>query len=129
MTDPLSAADRMGGGVIVSGTRHAVERSVVVARLAPLGLKWLAHGGARGVDEIARNWALAAGVVPICFQAPWKAIGKGAGTLRNAMMVELMQPRGVLCFPCKHSKGTWDMKRRAEAAGMQVVVVEVDCDD
>lgn len=59
-------------------------------------------GGARGVDTLARNWAIANGIDYIEFSADWEGLGKSAGYTRNKLM-----------HVCSHSTlAIWDGESR-----------------
>lgn len=77
------------------------------------------HGGARGADRLAGDWAAERGVPCMVFPAAWAGIGKGAGPVRNGWMLEHGRPHGVLAFP--GGSGTADMVRRAIDAGVPVI--------
>ncbi len=79
-------------------------------------------GGAKGADALAHAWALANGVRCKVFMADWLGHGKSAGPRRNERMLREGKPDLVLAFP--GGRGTADMVRRAEKAGVQVVAVE-----
>lgn len=76
------------------------------------------QGGAAGADRAARDWAAAKGTVYVTFHAPWKGLGKAAGPARNVAMLAYIRPDVVAAFP--GGKGTADMVKRAEAAGIRV---------
>lgn len=81
----------------------------------------IVHGGARGVDVVASQWALtraALGIMEEPHPADW-TIGKQAGMKRNAAMVKLGASL-CLAFPRKDSKGTWGCLRLAADAGIPV---------
>lgn len=112
--------------VIISGTREGVPDEKILQRmmLLPDGCT-IIEGGARGVDRQA------AGIVERaphkkfkheCFPADWETYGKVAGPIRNQRMLDAGADL-VLAFPGPASKGTWDMVRRAEKAGIVVEVV------
>jgi hypothetical protein len=81
----------------------------------------LIHGAARGADTLAEKWAEANGVTSNAYPADWKRDGKAAGPMRNQRMLDQCKPHIVIAFP--GGKGTADMIRRAEAAGVPVVRV------
>lgn len=83
----------------------------------PYGLEVI-HGGAKGADDLADQWA----VVNWCkiheFKADWDKHGKAAGYIRNKQMLEEGQPDLVIAFP--GGKGTAMMKDIARKAGVEV---------
>ena len=80
----------------------------------------LIHGGARGADSLAGNWAMLRCIARQSFPAKWEVHGKAAGPIRNAEMLA-EKPSLVVAFPGGH--GTADMVRRAKAAGVEVIEV------
>lgn len=87
----------------------------------------IVHGNATGADTIADNWAIkrnAADGTEWCKRivrpADWHKHGRAAGAIRNSEML-LEQPEIVIAFP--GGRGTADMVRKAQAAG--VLVLEV----
>lgn len=82
----------------------------------------IVHGGARGADTLADAWALANGCERIAYPADWKAHGRAAGPIRNALMLEREKPDLVVAFP--GGKGTADMVSKARAAGIEVLTAE-----
>lgn len=78
----------------------------------------LIHGGARGADDMAACWARQNGVNQRTFKPDWQAFGKAAGPIRNERMLREGKPDLVIAFP--GGRGTADMVRRAESAGVPV---------
>jgi len=79
------------------------------------------HGGAKGADEIGGKWAEWKGLPVFECRANWTKFGKGAGPIRNQWMLEHGRPDLVVAFPTPKSVGTYDMIRRAEEAGVEVM--------
>ena len=77
------------------------------------------HGAARGADEMAGHWARRNGVTEIAYPADWATHGRAAGPIRNQAMINDQNPDMVLA--CHGGRGTLDMVRRAERAGIPVV--------
>lgn len=77
------------------------------------------HGGALGADEGAGYWAHGEGIPAVRFPANWRKHGKAAGPIRNAKMIADGKPDVVIAFP--GGRGTADMIRQAEAAGVPVI--------
>lgn len=71
----------------------------------------LIHGGARGADWLAGQWARKRSVPCRVFPADWKTHGTKAGPLRNQQMLEEGRPDLVVAFP--GGRGTRDMLLRA----------------
>ncbi len=76
------------------------------------------EGGARGADTLARDWAKARLVKCVTVPADWTTHGKAAGPIRNQRMVDEFKPDLVVAFA--GGRGTADMIRRAETAGLEV---------
>ena len=110
-----------GVRVLVCGGRDNLDRAFVFAMLdqvlAKHPLMAICHGGATGVDQIAGEWASTHDVPVTEFAADW-SLGSKAGPLRNARMLDEFRPTGVVAFP--GGRGTADMTRQAEAAGLPV---------
>ena len=77
------------------------------------------HGGARGADTLAGEWADAHGFPVRVYRADWKLNGKAAGPIRNKIMLDHGKPDLVIAF--HGGRGTDDMIKRARAAGIDVV--------
>ena len=77
------------------------------------------HGGARGVDTFAGEWAAGHGIPVSVYPADWKRDGKAAGVLRNQRMLDEGKPDLVIAF--HGGRGTEDMVTRARKAGVNVV--------
>lgn len=79
--------------VLVTGGRDYADRQRVFDALDTMLLLYgkllVIHGGARGVDTFAEEWAKSRQQVYFCFPAEWNEYGKRAGTLRNEEMAEL----------------------------------------
>lgn len=82
----------------------------------------LVHGAARGADSLAARIAAEWHWPVVAYPADWKTHGKAAGSIRNQQMLDT-KPDLVLAFPTPQSRGTWDMVRRAQAAGVRTIVV------
>jgi YspA, cpYpsA-related SLOG family len=114
-----------------------------------LGPMTLVHGDAPGADEIADEWgqfildklrfmavmydkdgfsltiekhpARKPCETPGCWDHSFKALGKGAGPIRNQVLVD----RGAdicLAFPLPDSRGTFDCIHRAKYAGIPIEI-------
>lgn len=110
--------------VLVCGGRDYCDSSTVwgeldtIRRNVPHDTMRVIQGGARGADQIAREWCCNREVAYENYAADWKVHGKAAGPLRNQRMLDQGKPDLVLAFP--GGRGTADMVRRAEAAGVAV---------
>jgi hypothetical protein len=79
------------------------------------------RGRLSGVDALAEEWAIHNELPYIGVPALWSAQGKGAGPIRNQLIVdsELIRPDICVAFP--GGRGTADMVRRCMAAGISVL--------
>lgn len=116
--------------VLVCGGRDMDDEELVFFTLdqihAKEPIKVVIEGGARGADRHAKAWAEGHGICVMTFFANWDHDGKAAaGPIRNARMLKYGQPDMVLAFPTPDSKGTWDMVRRTERAGIKLAIFEV----
>jgi hypothetical protein len=93
------------------GRRVPSDRPIVVVDGLAAGLDCIAHGYALG-----RMWGTER------HPADWDTHGKGAGSIRNQAMVDLGADV-CLAFPTASSVGTWDCVRRANKAGIRVIIV------
>jgi hypothetical protein len=87
-------------------------------KIFPSGWTYLIHGGARGADTLAGEWAKKHCVPTLICWANWDAYGKSAGFHRNKLMLELGQPDLVIAMP--GGKGTAMMIDLAKKAGVRV---------
>lgn len=76
------------------------------------------HGGARGADEMARQWAMNNEVPHTCYPAKWTQLRNAAGPARNAQM--LLEGNVEYCIAFPGNAGTADMRRKCVEAGVAV---------
>jgi hypothetical protein len=114
---PPSEVKRIG----VTGGRDFDSWHLVVhvLRQMPEGAV-LVHGAAPGADSQCAEWWDMQGRVCEAHPAAWGTHGKAAGPLRNQEMVDSGLDL-LLAFP--GGRGTADMTRRAQAAGVPVLDV------
>lgn len=110
--------------VLVCGGRDFDDESFVVNALFRLeddrgDFDVVIHGGATGADSHAGVFAQLRHAKVIVFRAAWKKYGKKAGPLRNQRMIDEGKPDLVVAF--SGGRGTADMVRRAQDAGIEVV--------
>lgn len=75
-------------------------------------------GGARGADALGEDWAIVNWTGLEIFKADWDTHGKKAGILRNQDMLD----SGIdLAVQFPGGRGTQDMRRRLDKAGVKVV--------
>ncbi len=82
------------------------------------------EGDCRGADQMAGAIAEMMGMEVKKFPADWDKYHKGAGPIRNQQMLDEGKPDIVLAFHSNigESKGTMDMIRRANKAGLVVTL-------
>ena len=110
--------------VLVCGGRDFQDKARVFATLDGLDPALVIHGGARGADALAGEWAESRGVECQVYPADWRRHGRAAGPIRNREMLEQSKPDLVVAFP--GGVGTAHMARIARAAGYRVIEVEAE---
>ena len=109
--------------ILVCGGRNYADREAVFRALDEVCIDnpdcavTVIQGGADGADALAREWCNARAIPCLNVPADWKAHGRAAGPLRNQRMLTY-KPHLVIAFP--GGRGTADMVRRAEIAGIEV---------
>lgn len=93
---------------------------IMDAAITRLNLSCVIHGNADGADKMAGFWAAARGLDVEPYPADWSK-GKSAGPARNALMLT-KSPDMVIAFP--GGRGTADMVRQAEKAGVRVIRID-----
>lgn len=88
-----------------------------------LKIERVIHGGCRGADEGAGDWAKSEHIAVVACPANWKKHGKAAGPIRNREMLAVHQPDFVIALP--GGRGTADMISAAESAGIPVIKARV----
>lgn len=119
--------------LLVCGSRDWTDRDVIgrtlMDAITRLGVTRLVHGGARGADTIAADYAyfrIAAANV-IAFPGDWKRDGRAAGPIRNARMLREAKPDACIAFSNRPvTPGTRDMIERCLRAGVQTWLVTPD---
>lgn len=109
--------------VLVCGGRDFAQPDQMATVLALYPMSVLIHGGQRGADIMAGDWAGRNGITTDPYPVSEKIDGKwpGAGPKRNARMLRNGRPDLVLAFP--GGKGTSNMVQQARRAGVPVVEV------
>lgn len=107
--------------VLVCGSRDWTDKDAIYRAIRSVpGVSAILHGGARGADRIAGEYARDHGILEEVYPADWTHLGRSAGPIRNQHMLEHGHPDLVLAFPTPYGKGTWDMMFRAHRAGVRV---------
>ena len=87
--------------------------------IAEVGSIQVIAGGAKGADTVAAEYSTHyLKQEPEVYLADWDTHGRAAGPIRNQRMIDEGKPDLVLAFP--GGRGTDDMVRRAEKAGIEV---------
>lgn len=83
------------------------------------------HGKCRGADSIGGYLAFAKGMHVITERADWTKYKKGAGPVRNQLILDKYHPDMVVGFHNNYekSKGTKDMLMRAKKANIYTILV------
>lgn len=112
--------------VLVCGGRDYTNYSEIEYQLGGIhaehGIDVIIEGGASGADTLGRYWAQSENIKCVTYPANWKKYRKSAGPIRNQRMLVEGKPDLVVAFP--GGRGTADMTRRAEAAGIPVIYVK-----
>src|SRR5215217_1020713 len=82
-------------------------------------------GMAKGADTMAVQFAEQYGMPCLKFPADWARYGKGAGPVRNQLMLDQGKPNLIVAFPMQSSRGTRDMINRGLMEDVEVIVIEV----
>lgn len=114
--------------LIVAGSRHIEDYDEVRFAIEDADLLFgpideIVHGGARGVDKLANEWAIRMDVPVKVFEAEWDKHGKAAGPRRNHDMAEYGD--ALVAVWDGESRGTKVMIQKALAHGMDVLVKQV----
>lgn len=111
--------------LLVCGGRDYSDKARVYHALDKIMVRWqivvLMHGGAKGADALADQWAddrcIATMIFPVN-DGQWRLLGNKAGPLRNARMLRDGRPTAVVALP--GGRGTAGMCKLAEDAGVPV---------
>lgn len=103
--------------------KNAKDELSFASGLSNFTIDKIIHGGCRGADEGAGEWAKSEHIPVVVCQADWKKHGKAAGPIRNQLMIDLHKPDFVIALP--GGKGTENMIRLAESHGIKVIRAEV----
>lgn len=112
--------------VLIYGSRSWTDSDAIgaVVSTLPQGAVVI-HGGARGADQIAGMWARSHGLREEVYLADWAKYARSAGPRRNQQMLDDGKPTRAYGFrSAGESRGTDDMTRRLQAAGIPHEVTE-----
>jgi hypothetical protein len=116
--------------VLICGSRDWSDYARIKADLLALQesrgpIALVITGGARGADLWGHTAARAFGIASTEFYADWDRHGKAAGPIRNREMLDVGRPDLVLAYRTRpDSRGTNDMIRKAQQAGIETVIVD-----
>ena len=116
--------------VLICGSRHYDNYDKVKETVKSLvdehGKIIIIEGGAKGADTLAKNAAIELGIEYREYKADWKRYGRAAGPKRNQLMIDTENPDLVIAFheDLESGKGTKDMLKRAEKAGVKTIIYE-----
>jgi len=108
---------------IIAGSRDISDPTLLedVIIKSGINISEVVCGGARGVDNLGREWANNGNVVPVkLFNAQWNTFGKSAGYKRNIQMAEYAD--ALIAIWDGESRGTKHMIDTAKAYGLYVHV-------
>jgi len=113
---------------IVTGSRRWADAQAIFDALEAYGPDLVVHGGARGADRFAGEWAHEHGVeTRVVEPEPGPFAGK-APLVRNRELMAYGRGRAdagdeVMCFafPLPGTGGTWDAIRAAKRWGVEVL--------
>lgn len=112
--------------VLVCGGRDFSDVDFLEIRLDELHEKYnftkLVHGGARGADVLAGDWAFSREIPRKVYKADWEMYRNAAGPIRNQQMLDSENIGLVVAF--KGGNGTADMVKRAKKAGIKVLEIK-----
>ena len=111
--------------VLICGDRNWTDEKTIeeyIKTLPPQSV--VINGMCRGVDKIARRFALKHGHSTMDFPAKWGKFGRAAGPIRNRQMILDGEPDLVIAFHnnLTESKGTKDMLEQAGKASIESIL-------
>ena len=109
----------------VVGSRYFTDYEFVKSKLNQhLPIDMIVSGGAPGVDSLAERYAHEHNIPCKIFPADWKRYGRGAGPIRNTLIVNMATM--MIAFPGPNPKGTKDSITKAEKKNIPVYRYDVD---
>lgn len=111
--------------ILFCGDRNWIDQGKVIDAFIKYQPTVVIEGQASGADLMSRVEAEKRGITVLPFPADWARYGRAAGPIRNRQMLEEGKPELVVAFHSNisASKGTANMVRQAERAGIKVVVI------
>ena len=107
---------------IIAGGREVTDPKVLEAALKEYSghITTVICGGAKGADELGRQWGKANNIPVEEFAASWSTYGRKAGFMRNLQMAE--NAEALVALWNGESKGTANMITVAKARKLKVFV-------
>lgn len=111
---------------VICGGRHVKDPGIVYAAVldSKFTITEVVCGGARGADELGRQWAEQRGIPVKMFLADWDKFGKSAGAIRNNDMAKYCEQ--VIAIWNGKSHGTKNMIASARRSGKPVFIFQVN---
>ena len=114
--------------ILITGSRFILDKDIIFKELDDIyrkyGIESIIHGGARGVDTIAGEWAKKNDILVQIFKANWNEYGNAAGPIRNIQMLD-EKPDLVVAFPKGISRGTRHCIKHARKRNIHIEVIEI----
>lgn len=112
--------------VIVAGSRSIDNYDLIEECIQESGfiVNEVVSGGAKGVDRVGEAWAAAHRIAITRFPADWETHGKAAGPIRNGLMADYAD--ALIAIWDGESRGTKNMIKTAERAGLPIMVWEIE---
>jgi len=118
---------------LICGGRDFNDKELFRSHISPLRNKWAwplkiicgydpEKKYPPGADHMAYSYAQFFGLAKETYPYHYH-LGKRGGSSRNQQMLDEGKPDLVVAFPTKNSKGTYDMIRRAQKAGVETLVI------
>lgn len=111
--------------VIIAGSRfYTTHFHLVLSAVAQSGftITEVVSGGANGIDLLGEKWAKENDIPIKTFEAKWNQHGKGAGPIRNQLMVDYADALIAIPHEIRYSVGTQDVIKKAQEKGIPVYV-------
>ena len=109
---------------IITGGRNVHMSRDQLETLNEVHARWefseVVVGDASGIDREGALWARAQRIPVKIFAADWRAYGRAAGPKRNKAMLDYAGTDAI-CFVFFGGRGTANMRRQAERAGLPII--------
>ena len=110
----------------IIGSRNFEDMSLLEKTMSDYAdsISEVVSGGARGADSLGAAWAKSRGIPTNIFLPEWDKYGRGAGFVRNKLIVENSDI--IFAFWDGISKGTKSSMDMAAMIGKKIVVIKTD---